>query len=181
MLEPGFHAVCFVLDPHRIADVKDQFQPIMQYFGDEANDYAFVLMTFTRNEEELEKILPDNINDKHPKVATVLKFCKDKELYIDNKVPPEEREEIIEDMFNYIDSENDQKLKPYFSSRFKHKTEAVEAAEAARISEAAKNDIIQSKVKVAALEQSVKLANEAAKAMKDAEAARAAENRTVIW
>ncbi|KAH3799852.1 hypothetical protein DPMN_153470 [Dreissena polymorpha] len=125
MLDPGFHAVCFVIDPNRIADVKGKFQPVMSYFGDEANDYAFVIMTFTRNEDELEKNISNYINRK---VTALFRFCKDKELHIDNKETPQEKEEMIEKMFNYIDSENEQKFTAYFSSRFKQQTEVSEAA-----------------------------------------------------
>ncbi|KAH3816555.1 hypothetical protein DPMN_118072 [Dreissena polymorpha] len=136
MLHPGFHALCFVIDPNKIADVKDQFIQVMEYFGDDVNDYAFVIMTFSKNEDEYEKHFYSKIQAEHP-VASVLKFCKGKELYMDNKALPEEKKEMIEDMFTFIDSENAKKLTPYFSSRFKQLTEMSEAAISAEATKAA--------------------------------------------
>ncbi|KAH3816513.1 hypothetical protein DPMN_118029 [Dreissena polymorpha] len=134
MLHPGFHALCFVIDPNKFSDVKDQFKQFMEYFGNDASDYAFVIMTFTTNENEYEDHFRSKIDIKHP-VTSVFEFCKDKELFIDNKVSPAEKEEMIKDIFASIDSANVKKLTPHFSSRFKTLTEA---AEAAKTDEAAK-------------------------------------------
>ncbi|XP_052272758.1 uncharacterized protein LOC127873147 [Dreissena polymorpha] len=162
-LHPGFHAVCFVIDPNRITDVKDQFQRFMEYFGDDANDYAFVIMTFTKDEDELEKHFHANVGGKHSEVEPVFRFCKDKELYIDNKGSQTEKEEIIKDIFTSIDSANARKLSPCFSSRFKQvKTEeAAKAAEAAiKAAEAARDAEIKHK------EELLKAEREALKALK---------------
>ncbi|XP_052258514.1 GTPase IMAP family member 8-like isoform X2 [Dreissena polymorpha] len=137
MLDPGFHAVCFVIDPNKFSDVKDQFKRFMEYFGDDASDYAFVIMTFTKNENEYEDHFCSNIDAKHP-VASVLSFCKEKELYIDNKVSSAEKEEMIKEMLTLIDSANAKKLTPHFSSRFKQQTEAAEAAKTEEAAKAAK-------------------------------------------
>ncbi|KAH3893663.1 hypothetical protein DPMN_017813 [Dreissena polymorpha] len=182
-LHPGFHAVCFVIDPNRITDVKDQFQRVMEYFGDDANDYAFVIMTFTKDEDELEKHFHANFGGKCSEVTPVFRFCKDKELYIDNKVPQIEKEEIIKDIFTSIDSANARKLSPCFSSRFKQAKieEAAKAAEAAiKAAEAARDAEIKHK------EELLKAEREAFKALKKqmteqntkaAEAAEAAHKR----
>ncbi|KAH3893554.1 hypothetical protein DPMN_017702 [Dreissena polymorpha] len=155
----------------------------MEYFGDDANDYAFVIMTFTKDEDELEKHFHANFGGKCSEVTPVFRFCKDKELYIDNKVPQTEKEEIIKDIFTSIDSANARKLSPCFSSRFKQvKTEeAAKAAEAAiKAAEAARDAEIKHK------EELIKAEREAFKALKKqmteqntkaAEAAEAAHKR----
>ncbi|KAH3893283.1 hypothetical protein DPMN_017429 [Dreissena polymorpha] len=162
MLHPGFHAVFFVIDPHRITDVKDQFQPIIEYFRDDANDYAFVIMTFTKDENEREKHFPYNLEAKHVAFASISKFCKSKELYIENCASTEEKGEMIKEIFTAIDSANVKKQIPHFSSRFKQQIEAEEAVAAAKAAAAAE-----------AARAAADLA--AAKAAKRAESARTAE------
>ena len=44
MLSPGFHAVCFVIDPNKFSEVKDHFIEIMKYIGDEASDSELLLI-----------------------------------------------------------------------------------------------------------------------------------------
>ncbi|XP_052213108.1 uncharacterized protein LOC127832014 isoform X3 [Dreissena polymorpha] len=140
LLNPGFHAVCFVIDPKTIDDVKNQFQPIIEYFGNDASDYAFVLMASTKQGGECEKNFPYHLDGEHLGVTSVLKFCGFKELYINNHnhTLPKKKEEMITEMFASIDSANVRKLTPYFSSRFKQQNEAEEASATAKAAEAAR-------------------------------------------
>ncbi|KAH3893672.1 hypothetical protein DPMN_017822 [Dreissena polymorpha] len=163
ILHPGFHALCFVIDPNKITDLKDQFQCTMEYFGDDVGDYAFVIITFTKSEDDLEKRFPSIVQDKHAEFTSVFKFCIFKQLYIDNKVTQTEKEEMIKDIFASIDSANVRKFTPHFSSRFKQETQAAEALRATEALRAAE---------AAAAAEAVRAAKDAEDAIKAAEAAK---------
>ncbi|KAH3876289.1 hypothetical protein DPMN_000128 [Dreissena polymorpha] len=124
-LNPGFHAVCFILDPNKMADVKTQFQPFMEFFADLASDYAFIIMTHTKNEEECERHVPTKSDPKGAGITALFKYCKDKALFIDNKAS--RKDPMIQVILTFIDSANAAKLIPHFSSRFKDQAVAADA------------------------------------------------------
>ncbi|XP_052222727.1 GTPase IMAP family member 8-like [Dreissena polymorpha] len=126
LLDPGFHAVCFVLDPNKMADVNKQFQPFMEFLEYLASDYAFIIMTRTKNEEECERHVPTKSDPKGAGITSLFRFCKDKALFIDNKA--ERKDEMVQAILTCIDSANAAKTIPYFSSRFTDQAVADDAA-----------------------------------------------------
>ncbi|XP_052266041.1 GTPase IMAP family member 8-like isoform X4 [Dreissena polymorpha] len=125
-LNPGFHAVCFILDPNKMADVNKQFQPFMEFFEDFASDYAFIIMTHTNNEAECERHVPTKSDPKGAGITSLFRYCKDKALFIDNRAS--QKDQMIQVILTFIDSANAAKSIPHYSSRFKDQAVAADAA-----------------------------------------------------
>ncbi|KAH3893631.1 hypothetical protein DPMN_017779 [Dreissena polymorpha] len=127
LLDPGFHAVFFVVDPNRMSDVNEHFQRFMEFFEESVSDYAFVVITHTKNKEQSDRHISTRSDPKCAGITNVFRFCKDKALFIDNSASPEVKDQMVKVILTSIDSANAAKIIPYFSTRFKTQAEAAEA------------------------------------------------------
>ncbi|KAH3893545.1 hypothetical protein DPMN_017693 [Dreissena polymorpha] len=100
---PGFNAILFVVSASTITEeIQATVDLMLASFGEDASEFAFLLLTDIANEKDKVEYLAEALSDANSKLLLLVSHCKHKILFIDNTSDKCSLEKMSEDIIEAI-------------------------------------------------------------------------------